>query len=321
MENTDIDTTIPLVTVFCAVYNHEKYVGDALEGFVRQKTSFPFEILVHDDASTDSSAEIILRYSRRYPNIIPMIERENQYSIGSGFMRKSMLPRARGKYIAFCEGDDYWIDDSKLQKQIDYLEAHPECSACAHNSIRHNVLDGSNTLMYSNETFDLSLRDVIVKGGAYWQLASFVCRRSVFEDWPGFLLQCRGAGDYRLAINACLQGGVHYMGCAMSVYRFLTNGSWSMRCRKDTKLLVSTYGNIVNLLESLNQYTEGKYSSLIAGLILRNKYLIEESRFNFRVLSKGDFKQIYKEHSVSYRIKVKLKMLFKPLYLFYRKLH
>ncbi len=182
------DDSSVLVTVFCLVYNHEKYVSDALEGFVRQKTNFPFEVLVHDDASTDSSAQIIEDYCKRYPDIlIPIIEKENQYSQGVKIGREIMLPRARGKYFAFCEGDDYWTDDSKLQEQIDFLESHPEYSACAHNSLQLNVSTGKSSVMFPSETFDLSMEEVIRTGGLCWQTASLVCRRSAYETIPDFL--------------------------------------------------------------------------------------------------------------------------------------
>ena len=311
----------PLVTVFCTVYNHENYISDALNGFIGQKTSFPFEVLVHDDASTDSSAQIIKEYCSRYPSIlIPIFEENNQYSQGKWIMREIMLPRARGDYIAFCEGDDYWCDKSKLQQQIDFLESHPEYSACAHNSLRLDVSSGRSSVMYTPETLDLPLERVLEKGGAYWQLASFVCRRSVLEHWPEFLIQAGGNGDYKLAINACLQGKIRYIGTVMSVYRFLTSGSWSMRCRRDANLLASSYFNVIKLLEGLDDYTGQKYHSAISQAILNNKYFIEESRFNFEVLSSGEYRDIYEQKTLQYRIKNRMKTILKPIYLSYRKI-
>lgn len=117
----------PLVTVRCLVYNHEPYLRQCLEGFVMQKTNFPFEAIVHDDASTDGSAAIIREYAEKYPDIIkPIFETENQYSKHDGSIRRIMNEHTRGKYVALCEGDDYWIDPLKLQKQVDFLESHPD---------------------------------------------------------------------------------------------------------------------------------------------------------------------------------------------------
>lgn len=122
MDNQDI-----LVSIKCLVYNHEPYLRQCLEGFVMQKTNFRFEAIVHDDASTDGSAAIIREYAEKYPNIIkPIYETENQYSKHDGSLGRIVNSALRGKYIAMCEGDDYWIDPLKLQKQVDFLEAHPD---------------------------------------------------------------------------------------------------------------------------------------------------------------------------------------------------
>lgn len=116
----------PLVSINCITYNHEKYISDALDGFLIQKTDFPFEILVHDDASTDETADIIREYEKRYPNTIkPIYQTVNQHSQGVKPSHKFNFPRTQGKYIACCEGDDYWTDPYKLQKQIDLLEVNP----------------------------------------------------------------------------------------------------------------------------------------------------------------------------------------------------
>ena len=117
-ENNEI-----LVSICCITYNHEKYIRDAIEGFLMQKTDFPFEVLIHDDASTDGTADIIREYETKYPDIIkPIYQTENQYSKGIKISATYNYPRAKGKYIALCEGDDYWIDPYKLQKQVDFLE-------------------------------------------------------------------------------------------------------------------------------------------------------------------------------------------------------
>ena len=118
----------PLVAIKCLVYNHEPYLRDCLEGFVMQQTNFPFVAIVHDDASTDGSAAIIREYEEKYPNIIkPIYETENQYSKRDGSLGRIMnaaVDATGAKYVAMCEGDDYWTDPLKLQKQVDFLESH-----------------------------------------------------------------------------------------------------------------------------------------------------------------------------------------------------
>ena len=120
-----------MVTIRCITYNHEPYIRQCLEGFVMQKTNFRFEAIVHDDASTDGTADIIREYAEKYPDIIkPIYETENQHSKRDGSLRRIMDAHTHGKYVAICEGDDYWIDPLKLQKQVDFLENHSDYGMC-----------------------------------------------------------------------------------------------------------------------------------------------------------------------------------------------
>ncbi len=121
-----------MVSISCITFNHEQYISDAIESFLMQQTNFNYEILIHDDASTDRTVEIIKEYQKKYPNLIkPIYQTENQYSKGAdvSFINEK---RAVGKYLSICEGDDYWTDPHKLQKQFDFMEEHPECSLCVH---------------------------------------------------------------------------------------------------------------------------------------------------------------------------------------------
>lgn len=132
----------PILAIRCTAYNHEKYIKDTLDGFVSQKTNFPFVAIVHDDASTDNTADIICKYSQKYPEIIkPIFEAENQYSKQDGTFSRLMMEAVKStgaKYVAMCEGDDYWTDPLKLQKQVDFLESHHDYSMCFH---KVDVLD------------------------------------------------------------------------------------------------------------------------------------------------------------------------------------
>ena len=125
----------PLVSIRCTVYNHEPFLRQCLDGFVMQQTNFPFEAIVHDDASTDGSAAIIREYAEKYPDIIkPIYETENQHSKHDGSISRIMdaAIHPSAKYIALCEGDDYWTDPNKLQLQVDFLESHPDYSFSVH---------------------------------------------------------------------------------------------------------------------------------------------------------------------------------------------
>lgn len=129
------------VSISCATYNHKDFIRKCLEGFVMQKTNFEFEVLIHDDASTDGTTEIIKEYEKKYPHIIkPIYQTENQLSQKKTVTERFNLPRAQGKYFAFCEGDDYWTDENKLQTQVDFLDNNPDFSGCFHKSLRKNII-------------------------------------------------------------------------------------------------------------------------------------------------------------------------------------
>ena len=138
-------STTPLVSICCLTYNHAPFIRDCLEGFLAQQTTFPIEILIHDDASTDGTDAIIRQYTAQHPDIIfPLYETENQYSRGYAGKMDIVFnySRARGKYIAYCEGDDYWTDPLKLQRQVDFMESHPDYSVCFHRCKRLNTRTG-----------------------------------------------------------------------------------------------------------------------------------------------------------------------------------
>ena len=141
-----------VVSVLCIAYNHEKYIRSALDGFVNQKTNFRYEVLINDDASTDHTAAIIAEYEAKYPDIIkPVYQTENQYSKGVFITKSILFPRSKGKYTAICEGDDYWCDENKLQKQVDFLESHEGYAACVHNTRLLDCRTGGSWPMYKGE--------------------------------------------------------------------------------------------------------------------------------------------------------------------------
>ncbi|MCQ2104263.1 MAG: glycosyltransferase [Fibrobacter sp.] len=124
----------PLVSILCAAFNQEKYIAQTIEGFLMQKVDFPVEIIIHDDASTDRTADIIRKYEKEYPNKIKGIyQTENQYSKKVPIWDTFIYPKATGKYFAECEGDDYWTDPNKLKMQVDFLESHEDYVAIGHN--------------------------------------------------------------------------------------------------------------------------------------------------------------------------------------------
>lgn len=212
---------VPLVSISCITYNHRNYIRDAIEGFLMQKTTFPLEILIHDDASPDGTANIIREYEAKYPDLIkPIYQTENQYSKHGGTIGRIQRGRAMGKYYAACEGDDFWTDPNKLQKQVEFLEANPDYSMCVHNSIIHYEGGESPDTFFNSasQTPVIGTEDLIEKWS--FATASIVCRRYMMRDFEeSSYLKKVYNGDYYLALMLSLKGHIRYMPEVMSVYR------------------------------------------------------------------------------------------------------
>ena len=273
-----------LVTIQCTVYNHEPYLRKCLDGFVMQQTTFPFEAIVHDDASTDNSADIIREYAEKYPDIIkPILETENQYSKEDGSLSRIMLEATRGKYIAVCEGDDYWTDPHKLQMQVSFLESHPDYMMCVTEArvlINEEYFQEWNTF---KDNCDISTDRVIVTAGQHLiQTCTFVFKKEVFMDWPDVNKRCC-VGDMPLFITCALKGKVYYFSCKTGVYRkSLTNGSWSSRMEKlriEKKIQIGE--NIANTLLGLNEYSGGKYQNAFYTAVAYLIYVYSSSAPNY----------------------------------------
>ena len=242
-------------------YNHAKYIRDALDGFVSQQTGFPFEVLVHDDASTDGTDRIIREFHSRYPDIIkPVFQKVNQYSQGVNISKTFLYPLIRGEYVAMCEGDDYWTDPHKLQKQVEALESHPESDICSHRTLRlkNGRFDGWITPgLLSGK---VPVEKVILGGGGWFcATSSFLCRREAYMRWTP--IRDVVVIDYTLAIQCALRGGMIHLRDIMSVYRVGTEGSWTNR--HDRKARIKNRLKMIEMLDALDTWTQGRYARTI----------------------------------------------------------
>ncbi len=226
----------PLVIILSLVYNHGPYLRQCLDGFVMQKTNFPFYAVVHDDASTDNSAAIIREYAEKYPDIIhPIYETENQYSKGDGSLGRIMNEACKdAKYIALCEGDDYWTDPLKLQKQVDFLEANPDYSMCFHNV---NVLSDQkdDESIYSHlETREFSAKEIYEK----WTVPTCsILYRNVLPI-PNIGKTKIIFGDIFLFLRLSQVGKLYCIADKMGVYRRHNGGvSFSINAEKAIALI------------------------------------------------------------------------------------
>ena len=223
------------VSVQCLVYNHATYLKQCLDSLVSQKTDFKYEVIVHDDVSTDNSAAIIKEYAKKYPDVIvPIFETESQYAKQDGSLQKLMDRASRGKYIAWCEGDDYWTDSSKLQKQVDFMEKNPDYSLCFHAITEHwdnNSEEDRIRMRVDNREYS----------GVEWfkkrpsQTASFFYRAEVVETelYQNILYKKTKSfpvSDLPILLCCAKIGKLRGMSDVMSVYRH-HKGGWTQSAK------------------------------------------------------------------------------------------
>lgn len=254
----------PLVSIVCTTYNHARYVEDAICGFLQQKTNFPFEIIFHDDLSTDATREIINRYAADYPAIIRKIfPDENLYSQGVKILLRA-AGSAAGQFIAFCEGDDFWISPDKLQFQIDAISRYPECEMCFHPAfVLKNGALAKRLFCRRARGNRLFFGGAIIRcGGSFMPTASMLIRRSFFErafqDRSGFFQKY--LMGYFCQIFCSLAGGALYIDRPMSVYRSFSEGSWTQTIARDQKFYNSWLENHLESLREANVRTGLKYA-------------------------------------------------------------
>lgn len=300
------------VSVFCTTYNQEKYIREALDGFINQKTKFSFEVLIHDDASTDGTADIIREYEKKYPNIIkPIYQQENQYSKGVSIALTYLYPRAKGKYIAFCEGDDYWINPFKLQRQFDYMEQHPECSLVSHEAKRITkegkiiAVERQVNLLERN----LDMKTVLANMG-YIATASMFYRKEYYANNLDFLKTIKSF-DYVLKIILLAQGTAYIINEEMSVYRVASHNSWTQRIAHNKKLYIEHIKQSIKILEKIDSYLDKRCTDIIATEILKRQFNLHLLQENYSIIKKAPYKTLYKNLPLKQRIAINFPFLLK----------
>lgn len=264
---------MPLVSVVLIAHNHEIYIEKAIESILMQKVEAPYEIIIHDDASTDMTANIVRNYAKIYPNlIVPIIQNESKYAKEKGICAKYMFPKCRGKFIALCEGDDYWTDPCKLQKQVDYLEQHPECSLCYHDV--KVIYDNDRTIgafcdVKRNFQYDLESLISLINSHCI-PTCSVMFRGSYAKYISGVFIDNAPIGDWAIYIIMAQRGLIGYIDEIMAMYRVQCKGIWSAKTDTNKRL---TY---IEFYKLANAHLEYKYSRILARKISYQYYKIAE---------------------------------------------
>lgn len=307
-----------MVSICCITYNQEAYVKDTLEGFLKQKTDFLYEVLIHDDASTDKTGEIIRDYAARYPDIIkPILQTENQYSQGlTNISGTFNFPRATGRYIAMCEGDDYWTDELKLQMQIDYMEEHPDCSLCFH-SAEVDVLERAVTehqmRPYQKDRMVTS-EEIIGKRSGY-PTASLVFRTEMVKELPDFYVQAPIA-DIPLQLLAAARGYGYYIDRPMCVYRLGGAVSWtSMMKQGDYEAKQKRYfEQMETMYRGFDIHSGKRFHETVEKAIRRLYFLTQVNTKHYDIVLAPTYRNFYKELNRRTRFFIRMENMAPGLY-------
>ncbi len=295
-----------LVSVLCITYNHGSYIAEALKSFLMQKTTFDYEIIVIDDASTDGTSEIVAKYAEKNPDLItPILLEKNLYS--QGISKLPYLKAAsKGKYIAFCEGDDYWTDPLKLQKQADYMESHPECSLCIHNAELVDA-DGKKNGILATITSDgiVPTEQVILKGGGFCATNSIMTTSKLYFDRPNYFSIL--SLDYVLQMYLATIGETYCFAECMSAYRQNALGSWTQRMSKEDRITRNKkselFEKIIKVLKAIDIETENKYHKAIAWRISFERIQINILQGNPMSLLKLAYMPVYRKKGLIWSLK------------------
>lgn len=278
------DGDAPLVSVCIIAFNHANYIGQCIEGVLMQKADFGIEILVHDDASTDGTVQILQEYERAFPQFIKVFyETENQFGKGTykgGYRRGLLEPASRGKYIACIEGDDYWCDPNKLARQVGYLEEHDETLLSCHAAVVQDGVSGSEigTMGMGPDDKDLTPNEVIRN----WAVptASWVYRKGALDSYMDWTFD-KPVGDFPFVLYSATVGRVRYFHEPMSAYRYQTPGSWTSRVLGGSNV----YDNAcrwLGMYESIDKVTSGCYhDDLIAAAMPKLRAALVVSDLNY----------------------------------------
>lgn len=282
MTNNDENDQI-LVSIICLTYNHANFIGRALDSFLSQKTNFNYEIIVHDDASTDGTTDIIKEYANKSDKIVPIYQTENQWKKSGHISKRYIYPKIRGKYVAYCDGDDYWIDDNKLSTQVSIFEKDKDVTLCFHKTrIEYNDAPQIEPKLFPSEEMiplnkNPSLSDLLKFNFIQTSSVMYRWKKELIDDIPENILP----GDWYLHLLYANIGKIFYIREVMSVYNRHVNSVWWQDNEK--KFDLNFYA--VNGIYHLNFY---KQVSLKFNVNLNNDFypMLKKTIFSLLVNNK-----------------------------------
>jgi glycosyltransferase involved in cell wall biosynthesis len=291
------NTQPPIVSICCVTYNHKSYIEDSIRGFLAQVTVFPFEIIIHDDASDDGTVDIVKKYSLAYPNIIKVIlQNENQFKSNNFKFLKKIFEVVTGEYIAICEGDDYWTSSDKLSKQISAMKTYPNVNLSFHPcSKKYKNHIKESHIAYKSGLY--TLEDCLLNDFHFIETNTIIFRKKVIEKFDYEVLGRSPVADVFIRIWASYETGALCVNEVMSIYRVSSAGSWTSRhldCVNKFNFVIDMFTACEKVVDGL----PGEYKKIILMYKLKLLNILnnckyeknsKEYKFIYASLSKYDF--------------------------------
>lgn len=302
----------PLVSVLCITYGHEAYIAKTIEAILKQRVDFSFELIIGEDCSPDGTLAIVNRYAKEYPDIIKVVTSE--MNVGARENGRRIYRESRGKYVAFCEGDDYWSDRRKLQTQVDYMEANPDCSYTFHSA---GYIDGNGRPVGRKQrpyktSRKCPIGDVISQGGGFSPSASIVMRKSMFDNDVDFFIKAN-VGDYPRQLILASKGHVYYIDKEMSKYRYMHAGSWTSQ-QAGVNQRINNALHMMAILDGFDEYTDRRFHKAVDETRKFHEFNLALANDELKALRSDRLIDQWKAKSMGFRFKTWLRCLLPKSY-------
>ena len=310
MENVEI-------TVIVMTYNHKDYIAKAVQSILNQKIDVKFNVLIHDDCSDDGAYDVLVDLQKNNKDKIKIIRQENRKFLLEGFNQmiyKYVVPNINCRFVAFCDGDDYWIDENKLKKQYDFMVNHNEYSMCFHSAYQLRQNNDLSSKLFIKPEGDIGLKDLICEDtGVCVATSSIFLKSDVFKEFPNWRLQYP-VEDVPMYIHAAMKGKIHRLKDIMCVYRQFSSGSWSSQ-NKDN--INRTINHLLKMKESVDRFdceTENKYHDLVTIQINAYNFRIALLENNFPVVFDKKYRKMFRKLALKERASLFLQYRMPSLY-------
>lgn len=309
------------ITVVIMTFNHRDYIKQALDSILSQKIDVDFDILIHDDCSDDGTYQILLDYQNKYPKKIRIIRQESRKFIIEGFnmmIFNHVVPHINSKYVAYCDGDDYWCDDLKLKKQYEFMETHPEYSMCFHCAYQLRLNNDLSSKWFIKDEGDIELKDLISENtGIPIATSSIFVKSEVFKyfsDWR----KAYSVEDLPLYMTAALEGKIHRFADIMCVYRQFSVGSWSSQNKSNVNRLIAHQENLIKGAKFFDEQTNYKHHILIIKHVEGCEFRLAQLKKDFKTIfskkNKRFLKRLSQKEKISLILQYRLPCLYNLLH-------